>query len=262
MVSVMWAVIAASSGLLAYFLPAIVAQLLPPAQRAGVGRWYFKQAQRSFRNTAIVWRELGGPELLPIGVNDEQRSGEVTLSSGIIGNDQKLPFKDPDDRIHRLHSKPLAVIPRRLPAAVDAELCEIAHHTREHELNSGLETKVDDETKIDPWVPVSQDLRLVNPLDVLYATTKSVEPENIETTKQLTRERFSKYGTPLGAAETLGTIMGFGVGAGAIAGFQYLKQNTLSGGGGGGGGTTLPLQPGQVVVDHAPVVLDTVVTIL
>lgn len=258
MVSIIWSVISFATGLLGFMLPALIGGSLPVQLRQRVARWYFGMSQSSFRQTALVWRTLGGPELMPVGIDDEQRLAQVTLSSGLISDDNTLPFKDPDDRIHRLQGKPFAVIPELLPAAVDAEVATISHWFREHDRSEGrVEETSGGDIRVNPYPTMDPSLRLVNPLDSMFLLGgNGVEPSYIETAKQITKQRFEKYGSRIGAAETLGTLMGFGAGVGGVAGIQYLRQNTLAGSGGGGGGDTLPIPPGTVVNDAVPLLVD------
>lgn len=256
MVSILWGTIALSSGLLLYLAPPALAPLLPMEWRLKIGHYYFGQCSKSFRNLAFVRRLLSGYELHPIGVDDEQRLAQVTLSSGIISDDKKLPFKDPDDRISRLYQKPTAVVPEILPAAVDAELAEMAHWVQQKELNEGLHR----DGRVDPYVRVKDSLRLVDPMDVINLVGKDVEPENVETCTQLTKQRFEKYNANIGLAETLGTLTGFAFGVGAVAGIQYLQQNLLDG---GGGGASAPVEiPMGLAIPPLPVTVVDVLGVL
>lgn len=198
---------------------------------------------RSFRQVAFVRRILGGYELLPISVDDEQKLAQVTLDSGLISSDKKLPFKDPDNRIKRLYSKPVSLVIEDVPAAIDAELAELGYWTRQHETKRGLEK----DGKVNPYMPVSEGLRVIDPLDILSLVSKNVEPENVETTKQLTEKRFDEYGSDIGMAETVGTLTGFGVGIGAVAAIQYFKTEILDSTGGGTSGPTTNVPLGQIV---------------
>lgn len=251
MVSILWSVIALSGGLMIYCVVPILAGAADMDTKTKVGRWYYSLSLKSFQQLAFVDRILGGYELLPIGVDDERMMAEVTLSSGVISDDKKLPFKDCADSIQRLHKKPVTVLVETVPAALDAELCEIGHWVREHEQNEGFETTSDGETKVNPHVRVDSNLRVVNPVDATALVGKNIQPENIETAKELTKKRFSEYGTDIGAADVLATATGFGVGVGAVAGLQYLQQNLL-GSGEGGSQPTSPVPLGMI--DVSPVI--------
>lgn len=256
MVSIMWSVIALSLGLLVYLLPPMLAPMLPMHLREAIGDYYYRQAARSYRQLAIVRRLLSGYELLPIAVDDEQRLAEVTLSSGMVSDDKKLPFKDPDDRISRLYQKPVAVVSEILPAAVDAELAELGHWVTKADDERGLESTREgadgrEQTVVNPYVEVDSGLRVSDPMDVTSLVTKGVEPENVESAKQYTKERFREYGDNVGIVEGLATMTGFAFGIGGVAVLQYVKDRLLSNGGGGtGGGATGWTPPmGQVMVD-------------
>lgn len=249
MVSIIWALVALCTGLLCYLLPPMVAPMLPPDLRTKVGRYYYRNAMRSFRQVSIVRRQMSGYELLPISVDDQQRLAKVTLSSGMISDDKELPFKDPIDGIGRLFQKSLAVVPEDLPAAVDAKWSELGYWRRQQTLNEGAERVVDQDqqgrqiVEVNPWIKVSTGLRIADPRDIKSLVGESVEPENLKTTEEMTRQRFSKYGPRTGLASTAGLLTGFGFGAGAVGVLAYIRSNLIDGGGGGGGGPTNPLPP-------------------
>lgn len=261
MVSIVWAAIAASLGLLVYLLPPVLARGLPGELQESIGDFYYRQSLRSFESVAFVKRVIGGYELLPIAVDDEQKHAQVTLSSGVVSDDKTLPFDDPDGRIGRLFAKPIALVYEGVPAAIDAELAELAHWTNQKATDEGIEhetttVKTHDETGtarevetkvIDPYVEVPTALRAADPLDALSLVCKDVEPENIETTKQLTRERFAKYGSRIGMMEML-TFTGFAIGLGGVAAVEYMRSEILDRGPGGGSVNTGLPPLGQVAV--------------
>lgn len=259
MVSIVWAAIAASSGLLVYLLPPVLAPLLPLDVRERIGLFYYKQSLRSFEQVAFVRRVIGGYELLPIAVDDEQKLAQVTLSSGIVSDDKTMRFSDPDGRIGRLFSKPVALVFEDVPAAIDAEVSELAYWVNQKITDEGLEHTELAEAKrdgdfsqhvetsvIDPYVSVATRLRAVDPMDALSLVCKDVDPENIETTKQLTKKRFEKYGQRVGMAETIATAIGFAFGMGGVAAMRYFNQNIMDNAG-GGGGPSPPIPMGQVL---------------
>lgn len=254
MVSILWAIISLGFGLLFYLSLSAVGPAVNITARKRIGEFYFGLAARSFQQVALVRRSLAGYDLLPIGVNDEQKHAQVTLSSGIIGDDRKLPFKDPDNRIKRWAQKPFAVVPEMVPAAVDAELAEVGHYLRKHEEEKGIER----DDQIDPYIQASDKLRLIDPVDAVYLITKNAQPEYVETAEQFTKERLSKYGSKIGLAETVGVITGYLVGVGGVLAIRYV-QTRLLGGGGGGGMPTNPLPmtilPTDTVFELAPVLL-------
>lgn len=246
MVSILWSIISLGFGLLFYLGLSAIGPAVNITARKRIGEFYFGLAARSFQQVALVRRTLAGYDLLPIGVNDEQKHAQVTLSSGIIGDDKKLPFKDPDNRIKRWQNKPFAVVPEMVPAAVDAELAEIGHYLQRHDEEGGIE-KGD---KIDPYIEASDELRLVDPVDAVYLITKNAQPEYVETAEQFTKERLSKYGSKIGLAETVGVITGYLVGVGGVVGIRYVQTRLLGGGGGGDGVPTDPL-PMQIMPPDA-----------
>lgn len=251
MVAIVWALIALSLGLLTYLTTAIIAPILPHDLQLAVARYHSNLAMRAYRQTAIVRRLFGTYELYPLATNDEEKLAQVTLDSGLIGDDEKLEFADPDDRLSRLHQKPFTLVSEAIPAAVDAELAELGHWVHEHELDTGLT----DGDRVNPWVPMADTLRVVDPADVMHMVSKSIEPETIKTARVITEDRYSKYGTDIGLAETLGTLTGFAVGLGGVAFAQYVRNNLLDSGG-SGGGTTIPMSPTILPPDpiflHAP----------
>lgn len=252
MVSLLWSIIALSSGVLVFCVMPILGNLLDVDRRQRVGRFYSGLAMKSYGQLAFVDRVLGGYDMLPIGVDDERKMAEVTVDSGMISDDKKLPFKDPDDRIKRLHDKPVAVLIEDIPAAIDAELAELGYWVREHSLDNGLEQHAaNGQIQVDPYVEMDNTLRVANPRDAFALVGKSVEPETIETAKQLTKKRFSEYSGNIGAAEMTATFMGFAVGAGGMAVLSYLRQGILSDGGGGGA----PSSPIPLMLDVASVPL-------
>lgn len=238
----MWAMISLLLGIMVYVaLPALAPSLSLPAQLK-IGRSHYSLAMRCYGQAAIVWRTLGGPKLKPVSIDDEQSLGQVTLSSGTLSDDQELPFKDPDSRLYRLHKKPLAVVPELMPAAVDAELAEVGHWARQHDLERGIIS----DGVVDPYVRVSNSLRAINPLDALHVAGKHVEPEFIESAKQLTEARYHKYKGGIGAVETAATLAAFATGAGGVVGIVYVKRQIMEDGG-SSATSSVSLPPGSIV---------------
>jgi hypothetical protein len=257
MVSFVWAAIALSLGVLIYLIPPVLAPMLPVESQQRVGAFYYRMAARSLDKFAFVYRMIGGWDIIKVDVDDERKLAQVTLSSGIISDDKKLPFKDPDNRISRLYNKSMAVVVEDVPAAIDAELSELGHWTHKHDVEHGLF----DGQRVNPYMRVRDGLRAVNPLDSLYLVGSGVEPENVETAKQLTKKRFSEYGSNVGVAETLGTITGFIGGVLGVAGLQYLNQGILDSSGGGTSEPTSPVPVGVIEPAIQPV-LDAVVVLV
>lgn len=246
MVSPVWAAVAFFGGVLLYIGGAALGPALAMDLRLWLGRWHYKQWMRSFGECAIVWRLLGGPSIKPISVDDETKTAEVVLSSGALSEDQTLPFRDPDDRIYRLHKKPLAVIPEAMPTAVDAEVAEVGAAREAKRKGEGIVTHDGGETRVDPFVPVPSGLRAVNPVDALHLAVKSTEPEFIKTAKMMTEAKYEKYGSGIGAKETASVLVSFAVGAGVVMGAVYLRTEVMGEGGGGGTGGTVPFPPGMI----------------
>jgi hypothetical protein len=233
MVSIMWSVISFALGALLFLgLPALGPSLSLPL-RVWLGRAYLSLSMKGWGMLAVVWRLLGGPKLKPMQLDDEGKTAEITLSSGKLSDDQTLPFKDPDSRLHRLQGKPLAIVPEPWPAAVDAELSEVGHWIDQKGSTQGFERG--DQT-VDPYVPMRDSLRAINPMDAIYAAAKGVDPENVKTAKELTEARFELYGRDIGAVETAATLLAFATTAGAVVGMVYVKEEVIASGGGGGGG--------------------------
>jgi hypothetical protein len=262
MVAVTWAVISLSLGLLAFAGAALIGAMLPAQLRTGIARWYWSQAMTAFGPAALVWRDLGGPELMSMAVDDEEKVAKATLSSGVLSDDKDLPFRDPDNRMHRLGGQSLAVVPEAIPAVVDAEVAEMGHWHRQHRRGDGLQT----EDGVNPWVDIGGGLRAANPLDAVELTLNGVRPESINSARKHTQERFAKYGRVVGVAETAGVLTGFGAGAFGMLGLQYFRQQLLGGGGGstpgGGVDTTVPIPPGMLtpdqlvpLIDHIPLLI-------
>lgn len=247
MVSILWGVIAFSLGLLIYLLPPVLAPLFGVDDRVRIGRYYFAQAMRSFRQVAIVRKLLSGYELLPLDVDDSQRLAKVTLSSGLISDDKELPFRDPANTISRLFQKPIAIVPEHLPAAVDPRLAEWAHWDGEQAVETGVQRQTGTDEKGLPQVEVDlsinakEGLRITDPKSIVNLAGNGIEPENVKTAEEETRARFTKYGSKVGVAETAGMIMGFAIGLGGAAAVEYLNTRVLADGGGGGGGPTNPI---------------------
>lgn len=245
MVNVLWVVIFGSLGMLAYLLPAIVGPALSIEWRKRIGTFYYKQSMRSYRRLAFVRRLLGSYSLLPISTNDEQRLAQVTLDSGVLGDDKQLAFSDPAECIKRLYGKPVSVNIEDVPAATSPGLAEKGHWVEEHDFQRGLVR----DGKPDPYVRASSDLRFVDPLSTRPLVCKGTRPETIQTTEQLTRKRFQKYGSNIGAVETLATLTGFGVGAAGVAGIQYVRERVLDSGGGGSAPDPNPIPADVADVD-------------
>lgn len=243
MVSITLSIVALGLGFLVYLIPPAFAALAGINVQRKIGNFYFDLSAKSFKQVALVRRMLSGYELLPIGVNDEEKHAQVTLSSGILGDDKKLPFKDPDQRIKRWCNKPFAIVPETVPAAVDAELSELGYWWARHDEENGIVSN----GKVQSYFTGETGHRLIDPMDAVYLLVKDAEPESVETAKQLTKQRFSKYGNRLGLSETVGVVGGYIAGAGIVMVVRYVQTNVIEGGGGGmGGGSPVPVPMGDL----------------
>jgi len=256
-VSLLLGFVAFACGILAAIVIPLVAPLLRPDLQTKIGAYWFSQAMRGFGPSVLIWREMGNPEIKSFSMNDEWHVAQATLSSGVLSEDQQLPFKDPDGRIHRWKKKPFAVVPELLPAAVDAELAEAGYWKRQKELDDGL---VATDGGVDPYVTWDTDLRAVNPNDAFYLSAKGVDPENVKTAKDLTEARYAKYNGGLGVKEEATMLISFATGAGVVAGLAYLRKQVIADGGGSstGGGSTVPI-PGMVDPGQLQIATDVLV---
>jgi hypothetical protein len=242
--SVVGAVLAFSTGLLAFLLLPTVAQSLPRLYQLKIGQWCYSSAMRSYGEIAIVWRELGGPELKPLKVDDEEGVARVILSSGTLGDDKDLAFEDIDRRLHRLHGRPLAVVPEIMPVAVDAEMAEMGHWFDQKGSAGEFDAGAD---RVDPYLPMSDQLRAAHPFDTAHLAPASIGPQQIQTAKDMMEAAYSKYGGGVGAVESAATLIAFAGGAGVVAGLFYVRDQVVAGGGdvGGLGNQTVGI-PAQV----------------
>lgn len=228
MSAVVGAVLAFSSGLLAFLLVPVLGNSLPTLYQRKIGQWCYGSAMRAYGEIALVWRELGGPELKPLEVDDKEGVARVVLSSGTLGDDKTLAFEDIDRRLHRLHGRPLAVVPETIPVAVDAELAEMGHWFDRKgsagEFDAG-------EERVDPYLPMSDKLRAAHPFDVGHLAPASIGPQQIQTAKDMMQAAYDKYGGGVGAVESAATLLAFAGGAGVVAGLFYLRDQIVGGGG-------------------------------
>lgn len=265
MVSLLWSTFSLVLGFGVYFLVPFSVMGASVKWRQKVGRPYLKMASRCFKQWTFLRRVLSGYDVIPISVDDEQKLLKAKLGGGTLGDDNEYLFNDPDGRIKRLFNKPVALAYERVPAAIDAELAEIGYWVRQHEINSGI--IVDDGSDgstpvVDPYVPMADSLRLVDPIDVFEIVTNDISPENIKTVEALTRERYAEYGPKIGLTETLATLMGFGTAGVAMAIAAYVKQRILRGSGGGGGGISNPVESFPMLMDGMALVGDVMAVML
>lgn len=232
MVSAVTAILASVFGFMLYVIIPVGAMAAPVHIREKIGTFYLKLGSKSLKQFTFVRRVLSGYDILPIGVDDEQKLLEVTLSGSTLGEDNQYRFADPDNRIGRLFNKPIALAFELVPAAVDAELSEWGHYIDEKAEDHGLIDDEGERTRVDPYVEADSNLRLVDPMDFYSAVTNDVDSENIKTAEKITKKRYEKYGDGIDMAQTLRVLIGFGVGATAIILMHYINTEMMSGGGG------------------------------
>jgi hypothetical protein len=234
MVSIVGATLAASFGFMLYLVLAVGGQSLPVELRNRIADFYFGLGMRSYRQVALVRRVIGKYELKPIKLNDAEGSAELTLNSGLIGDDKKLPFKNPDDRIYRLYGKPLALVAENVPFAGDAELAEIGGALGEKAQQQSITWESGDTHHADPYVQLETSLKAVDPANIANLIPNGVQPQNIKTTKQMTKKRYEKYSDRVGAKEALAAGMSFLMGAAGVVVIKYVQSKLIDESGGGG----------------------------
>jgi hypothetical protein len=192
-------------------------------------------------------------------VDEEQKLLTVTLSSPLIGDDTEHRFKDPDNRIMRLMGKPVALNFELVPAAVDAELAEKGYHTKQKKINEGLwdgdHTEAPEDVQADPFVKMGDGLRLIDPIDVYEVVTNDIDPEDITTAEEKTKERYSKYGNAVSPMQVISGAMGFVTGIGGVLGIQYFQSEILTGSSGTPSGPEFPMTLVDVAVSMVVVLL-------
>lgn len=246
MVDILWATIAVSGGFLAYLLPAVFGAFYGPDTRLRIGNHYFDMWLRAFKRAALVKRMMGSYDLKRVTIDQEKPAAKVTFSTGALGDDQEEYFRDPDDRMKRLFNKPFFFFHEAIPAAVDLELAELGHWWHRHAdagqareetettvQHNGQSVRTTDVT-VNPYFKVGKRLRAANLDDVIYLILFGSEPPDSKTMEHFTKKRFEKYGSKIGVAETVSTLMGFAVGVTAVAVIRYVNRNILADGGGGG----------------------------
>jgi hypothetical protein len=231
-VSIVGATLAVSFGFLLYLVLAVGGQSLPVELRKRIADFYFQLGMRSYRQVALVRRVIGKYELKPIKINDAENTAELTLDSGLLGEDKTLPFKNPDDRIYRLYGKPLAVVPGNVPFAGDAELAEIGEALSEKAQKQSISWQSDDTHHADPYVQLRTSLRAVDPTDIGHVVPNGVQPQNVATTKKMTKKRYEKYTDRVGAKEALAAGMSFLMGAGGVMIIKYVQSKLIDESGG------------------------------
>jgi len=259
MVKFAWAGIAASLGLLIYILIPLLAFLAPISVREQIGRFYFKLGARCLKQFTFVRRVLSGYDVQVIEVDEEQKLLKVTLSSPLLGEDNEYRYKDHDNRVLRLMNKPVSINFELVPAAVDAELAEAGHHVREKKTDEGLwdgdHEKNPDDVVADPFVEMTDDLQLVDPIDVYNLTSNDVDPEDIKTAEKKTLKRFEKYGASFDPIQAVTGGMGFLIGIGGVMALEYFQKEVINSSGGDVNSSEVPIQLGNIILETVVVLL-------
>jgi len=229
MVSIIYAVLSACLGLLAYLLIAFVGGLGTVGLRHRVAHWYWSMAARVMGKIAIVRRSVGSYSLMKLKVDDEKGAGKVVLDDSLLGDSKGLYFDDPDNRIDRVKSKPVAVLHEDVPGVVDPELAELGYHWRNH-YSDGKHRAGEDGEQVNPYFAVDGQTRLVNIDDVKPLILHGSEPTDAGTIEDFTRKRFEKYRDNVGATEMLSALTGFGAGIIGMATVAYVRDSLLDGG--------------------------------
>lgn len=234
MASILWVTISASFGLLCFLAIPFLSVGGGPRMRNRVAQFYWGQAARSIGKIALVWRNVGGPSLFQLKIDDQKGAGYVTLDDSVLGDPKELHFEDPDNRMKRWKRKPFVMVHEMVAGVVDPELGELGYHLRQYDAESGL-AKGD---KADPYFAVPKQRRAVTIDDVHPLVINGSEPTDASTMVDFTRNRFAKYKDNVGAVEIISTFTGFAIGVGGVAALQYFQRKIIDGGGG-----TEPQQP-------------------
>jgi hypothetical protein len=225
MVELVWAGIAASTGLLCYLAIPFVATALPIQLRDSVAQYYYGLATRAIGRMVLVKRTIGEYKLMKMQVDDEKAAAKVTLDDSLLGDKKELHFDDPDNRIHRWNNKPVAMIHELVNGAMDLQLAELGHHWRNHKADG----KHKSAGRVNPHFEVDDKNRLVDLDAVMALVVKDSEPSDIGATEDWTRKRYEKYKDSIGGMEVLTTFTGFAVGLGGIILGAYVQSNLLDG---------------------------------
>jgi len=244
MVSITTAILACVFGFMLYFLIPVATIAAPVEIRQTVGTFYLKLGSKALKQFTFVRRVLSGYDIIPIDVDDEQKLLEAKLSGSTLGENTNHRFGDPDNRIGRLFSKPVALTDELIPAVVDAELAEWGHWIREKQEHDGLLADGGERARVDPYVEAESALRLVDPRDFHAAVANDIDSERIKTAEKKTKQRFEKYNPGVDIAQTLRVLLGFAVGGGAIIVMHYVNSEFM-----GSGGPSGP--PGSGVIEES-----------
>lgn len=255
MVNIIYALLSACLGLLAFLSIAFVGSAGTVGVRQRIAHWYWGMATRVMGKIAIVRRSVGSYSIMRLKIDDEKGAGKVVLDDSLLGDAKELYFDDPDNRIDRIKSKPVAVLHEDVPGVVDPELAELGYHWRNH--YSDGKHRDEDGERVNPYFDVPQTTRLQNIDDVKPLVLNGSQPTDAGTMEDFTRKRFEKYRDNVGATEMLSALTGFGAGIIGMAIIAYVRDSVLD------GGVSNPGNPVPVVLTpDLSVVTDLVVLLL
>lgn len=253
MVSFNLLIISAGMGLICFVaLPWMIAPMLGEKWQVKVGRFYFWQSMMSYWNGQLVRRLMTGYDLASASHDPEMMADKVKI------NGEYQHRRDEVDMMSRLHNKPFGISFERLPVIVDVAFVELCqwhdkHTSNDRHLESetirtdgGVHNRV---RGVNPYFEVSKGLRLVDPSNAIDLISGSAKPDDGETAKEFTKKSQEGFRSQIGAAETLGVILGFGAGMGGM-----LLADKIVGSSGGGGGTLPPIPAGAIV--NVPMMFD------
>lgn len=242
MVSAVWALIAASSGLLCYLAIPALAPSLPIEYQTKIARHCWSNSSRAIGRPALVRRRIGGYSLMEKKIDDEKGAGKVVLDDSLLGDSKELHFDDHDNRTGHWNRKPMVVLHERLDGVIDAELSDVGYHLRQHVSEGKMRT---DDGAVNPYIEMTNGPRVVNPDEALAVVSNDAEPTDPGTMEDFKIHALSKYRDEVGAAEVASAMLSFAAGVGGVALLAYVQNRLLETGGGGGGGDE-PTQPVRV----------------
>jgi len=221
MVNPVWIIISLGLGLVAYFTPALVAQSLGPELRETIVRKYEWLAAMSYWRPTLVRRELGGYEMMTRAYDKEKKMDEV---------DEGLDMSDPDDRVNRWRSKPLAGMYAETPVAIDADLAEKGEHWHEH-VKEGRHNPPNADVNL--HTQVNDELQLCDFSNAYYLIPSDADPSDAGTVQSYVQRAMAGYRSNVSMTEALVGIVGLMGGLGGVVFLQkYILKATDSGGSG------------------------------
>lgn len=250
MVSVTWFVISLGGGLSLYFLPALLAPSFGPRWQQKILSLYEWLAAMAYWRPTLVRRELGGYDLTSRSHDREKKMDEV---------DDGLDLTDPDDRINRWRSKPLAGMYGKTPVAVDADLAELGEAWHEH-VERGHHDPPNREDAVNLYAEVEDDLVLADLKNAIYCIPNDADPSDAETVKSYVQRGMAGFRSSVTTTEALVGVMGLMGGLGGVVFLQrYILKTAGSGSGGEGLNESAPIEVGMAVMDP---MLDALVVML